>query len=107
MLRWAYTTSVDGDRRCRNGEFYLQKIPSYRGITKKVFYFLYQNKPKVFTIRQISKKTDIDNRSVNGVISFNVAHGYIDRYPISHLKEVEFGYIVDPSFILLTKQKII
>jgi len=77
MLRYKYTLSTDGERRCSNNEFYLQKTPKYRGYTEKIFRALYGSEPK--TIAEISQHTGIDRRAVNGVITFNVMAGYIRR----------------------------
>lgn len=77
MLRYKYSLTNDGERRCENNEFYLQKTPKYRGYTEKIFRALFSAEP--MTIAQISEKTRIDRRAVNGVITFNVVAGYIQR----------------------------
>jgi len=77
MLRYKYALSRDGERRCSKNEFYLQKTPKYRGYTEKIFKALYGSEP--LTIAEISQHTGIDRRAVNGVITFNVMAGYIQR----------------------------
>lgn len=78
MLRYKYALTNDGSRRCAKNEFYLQKTPSYKGYTEKIFRMLYRsNKP--LSIREISELTGIHKRSVNGVITFNIMAGYIRR----------------------------
>ena len=77
MLRYKYTLTENGERRCANDEFYLQQTPKYRGYTERIFKALYDSEP--LTIAQISEKTQIHRRSVNGVITFNVMAGYIQR----------------------------
>ncbi len=77
MLRYKYSLTTDGERRCANDEFYLQKTPKYRGYTEKIFRSLYGKEAK--TIAEISEHTGIDRRAVNGVITFNVMAGYILR----------------------------
>ena len=81
MLRYKYTLTDDGERRCANNEFYLQKTPKYRGYTEKIFKAVYDSDPK--TIAEISYHTGIDRRAVNGVITFNVMAGYIRRISLS------------------------
>jgi hypothetical protein len=77
MLRYKYALTTDGERRCKNNEFYLQQTPKYRGYTEKIFRSLHGSDPK--TIAEISQRTGIDRRAVNGVITFNVMAGYILR----------------------------
>jgi hypothetical protein len=77
MLRYKYTLTMDGERRCTNNEFYLQQTPKYRGYTEKIFRSLHGSNAK--TIAEISEYTGIDRRAVNGVITFNVMAGYILR----------------------------
>jgi len=77
MLRYKYSLTADGERRCSNNEFYLQKTPKYRGYTEKIFRALFVSEP--LTIAEISQHTGIDRRAVNGVITFNVMAGYIRR----------------------------
>jgi Mn-dependent DtxR family transcriptional regulator len=82
MLRYRYTLTKEGLRRCINNEFYLQKTPRYRGYTEKIFRILHSS-DKPLTIKEISELTGIHRRSVNGVITFNIMAGYIRREPIS------------------------
>lgn len=77
MLRYKYTLTNDGERRCAKNEFYLQQTPKYRGYTERIFRALYASEPK--TVAEISDHTGIDRRAVNGVITFNVMAGYIQR----------------------------
>ena len=81
MLRYQYTLTKAGERRCAKDEFYLQETPKYRGYTEKIFRILYRSE-KPLTIREISALTGIQRRSVNGVITFNLLAGYITRVPI-------------------------
>ena len=78
MLRYKYTLTTEGSRRCIHDEFYLQKTPRYRGYTEKIFRTL-QGSKKPLTIREISELTGIHKRSVNGVITFNIMAGYIKK----------------------------
>ncbi len=78
MLRFKYTLTRQGLRRCVNDEFYLQKTPRYRGYTEKIFRALHRSSEPL-TIREISELTGIQKRSVNGVITFNIMAGYIKR----------------------------
>jgi DNA-binding MarR family transcriptional regulator len=78
MLRYKYTLTKEGLRRCINNEFYLQQTPRYKGYTEKIFRILYHAK-RPLTISEISELTGIHKRSVNGVITFNVMAGYIKR----------------------------
>ena len=77
MLRFKYALTMDGERRCANNEFYLQKTPKFRGYTEKIFRALFVSEP--LTIAEISYYTGIERRAVNGVITFNVMAGYIQR----------------------------
>ena len=77
MLRYKYTLTDDGERRCAKNEFYLQQTPKYRGYTERIFRALYGAEPK--TVAEISDHTGIERRAVNGVITFNVMAGYIQR----------------------------
>jgi len=77
MLRFKYSLTTDGERRCAKNEFYLQQTPKYKGYTEKIFKTLYTKEP--LTIREISYHTGIDRRAVNGIITFNVMAGYIRR----------------------------
>jgi len=77
MLRYRYSLTTEGERRCAKSEFYLQKTPKYKGYTEKIFRALYSSEP--LTIREISQYTGIDRRAVNGIITFNLVAGYIRR----------------------------
>jgi len=77
MLRYKYSLTVKGKRRCAKNEFYLQKTPKYRGYTEKIFRALYGSEP--LTVKEISYHTGIESRAVNGIILFNVMAGYIRR----------------------------
>ena len=77
MLRYKYTLTGDGERRCSKNEFYLQETPKYKGYTERIFRTLYENDPK--TVAEIAENTGIERRAVNGVITFNVMAGYIQR----------------------------
>lgn len=78
MLRYRYTLTENGKRRCTKNEFYLQDTANYRGYTEKIFGLLYE-KGAPMTAREISELTGIRIRSVNGVITFNIGAGYITR----------------------------
>jgi hypothetical protein len=78
MLRYKYTLTKAGERRCAKGEFYLQDTLTYKGYTEKIFRSLHRSE-KPLTVRQISEVTGIRTRSVNGVITFNIYAGYIRR----------------------------
>ena len=78
MLRYKYTLTKSGERRCIKSEFYLQDTPTYKGYTEKIFRSLHISQ-KPLTVRQISEMTGIRTRSVNGVITFNIYAGYIRR----------------------------
>jgi len=77
MLRYKYSLTNEGERRCAKNEFYLQQTPKYKGYTEKIFRTLYASEP--LTIREISHHTGIHRRAVNGIITFNVLAGYIQR----------------------------
>jgi len=77
MLRFKYSLTTEGERRCAKDEFYLQLTPKYKGYTEKIFRTLYSKEP--LTIREISQYTGIDRRAVNGIITFNLMAGYIRR----------------------------
>jgi len=77
MLRYKYTLTENGERRCKNNEFYLQATPKYRGYTEKIFKALFGSEPK--TVAEISCQTGINRRSVNGILTFNITVGYIQR----------------------------
>lgn len=78
MLRYRYSLTADGKRRCNKNEFYLQDTANYRGYTEKIFNLLYESNSPM-TAREISELTGIRIRSVNGVITFNIGAGYIMR----------------------------
>ncbi len=78
MLRYKYTLTKSGERRCIKSEFYLQDTPTYKGYTEKIFHSLHISQ-KPLTVRQISDLTGNRTRSVNGVITFNIYAGYIRR----------------------------
>jgi len=77
MLRYKYALTKNGERRCKNNEFYLQATPEYRGYTEKIFKALFGSEPK--TLAEISYQTGINRRSVNGILTFNIMAGYIQR----------------------------
>jgi len=77
MLRYKYSLTNEGERRCAKSEFYLQQTPNYKGYTEKIFRTLYGTGP--LTIGEISQHTGIDKRAVNGIITFNLLMGYIKR----------------------------
>jgi len=77
MLRFKYSLTTEGERRCAKKEFYLQQTPKYKGYTEKIFRVLYGREP--LTTKEISYYTGIDRRAVNGIITFNVMAGYIRR----------------------------
>jgi len=77
MLRYKYALTNEGARRCGQNEFYLQNTPNYKGYTEKIFRALHGSEP--LTIREISYSTGIDKRAVNGIITFNLMMGYIQR----------------------------
>ena len=88
MLRYRYYLSPAGEERCDKNQFYLQATPKYRGFTPRVFRAI---RKEAKTIAEIA--TDIKpfypgvnysdlKRSVNGVITFNVAQDYIRRLQI-------------------------
>jgi len=80
MLRYRYSLTSEGERRCSKDEFYLQKTPKYKGYTEKIFRTLYGSEP--LTTREISYYTGIERRAVNGIITFNLMAGYIQRIAI-------------------------
>jgi DNA-binding MarR family transcriptional regulator len=80
MLRYRYSLTGQGERRCAKDEFYLQQTPKYKGYTEKIFRVLYNSEP--LTIADISDHTGIDKRAVNGIITFNLMAGYIQRITI-------------------------
>lgn len=80
MYRFAYSLTVEEERRCAKNEFYLQQSPKYKGYTEKIFKALYTKEP--LTMEEISQYTGIDKRSINGVLSFNITAGYMRRIPL-------------------------
>ena len=78
MLKYKYTLTKEGARRCAKDEFYLQETPTYKGYTEKIFRLLNMAK-KPLTVREISGLTGIQPRSINGVLTFNIYAGYIRR----------------------------
>jgi len=84
MLKYQYTLTKAGKIRCMNDEFYLQETPGYRGYTEIIFRLLHISE-KPLTIREISKITGIRSHSINGVLTFNIAAGYITRQRITSI----------------------
>ncbi|UCC33482.1 MAG: hypothetical protein JSW53_00270 [Candidatus Bathyarchaeota archaeon] len=78
VLKYKYTLTRDGQRRCVNDEFYLQETQIYKGYTEKIFRLLHRT-DKALTVREISDLTGIRSRSVYGVLTFNIYAGYITR----------------------------
>jgi hypothetical protein len=78
MLKYKYTLTKAGERRCTKDEFYLQETSTYKGYTEKIFRLLHRAE-KPLTVREISNLTGIRSRSVNGVLTFNIYAGYIRR----------------------------
>lgn len=78
MLKYKYTLTEAGERRCVNDEFYLQETPMYKGYTEKIFRQLHRAE-RPLTVREISRLSGIQSRSVYGVITFNIYAGYIMR----------------------------
>jgi hypothetical protein len=78
MSKFKYGLTTAGVKRCIQNEFYLQKIPTYKGYTEKIFRILHTSE-KPLTIAEISNLTGIKSRSINGVITFNIYAGYIRR----------------------------
>jgi len=77
MLRYKYSLTNEGERRVAKSEFYLQQTPKYKGYTERIFRALYGSEP--LTIREISERTRIQRRAVNGILTFNLMAGYIRR----------------------------
>jgi hypothetical protein len=77
-LRFKYTLTKAGESRCTKSEFYLQDTLTYKGYTERIFRSLHGS-DKALTVREISQRTGIRTRSVNGVITFNIYAGYIKR----------------------------
>ena len=78
MLRYKYTLTKAGERRCANDEFYLQETSTYKGYTERIFRLLHRTEEPL-TVREISDLTGIHSRSINGVLTFNIYAGYILR----------------------------
>ena len=78
MLKYKYTLSKAGERRCVKDEFYLQETPTYKGYTEKIFRLLHRAE-RPLTAREISELSGIQSRSVFGVLTFNIYAGYITR----------------------------
>lgn len=78
MLKYKYTLTKAGERRCVNDEFYLQNTSGYRGHTEKIFRLLHISK-RPLTVEEISEMTGIGTHSINGVLTFNISAGYITR----------------------------
>jgi len=81
MLKYKYTLTKAGEKRCTNDEFYLQNTLEYRGYTEKIFRLLFVSE-KPLTVREISKMTGIRTHAINGVLAFNILAGYITRQKI-------------------------
>ena len=81
VLRYRYALTVDGKRRCTandgKGEFFGQSWKSYKGYTEKIFRVLFPDES--LTIREISERTGIHKRSVNGVMTYNIMAGFIRK----------------------------
>jgi hypothetical protein len=78
MLKYKYTLTRAGEKRCVKDEFYLQETSTYKGYTEKIFRLLHRAE-KPLTVREISNRTGIQSRSINGVLTFNIYAGYITR----------------------------
>jgi hypothetical protein len=81
MLKFKYSLTTAGVKRCLKNEFYLQETPTYKGYTEQIFRSLHVSE-KPLTITEISSLTGIETRSINGVITFNIYAGYIKRVPL-------------------------
>jgi hypothetical protein len=81
MLRFKYTLTMKGVKRCLKNEFYLQETLTYKGYTERIFRSLRKSE-KPLTITEISNLTGIETRSINGVMTFNIYAGYIKRVPV-------------------------
>ena len=75
--KYKYALSEEGKIRCEKNEFFLQGTPGFKGYTEKIFRVLYVSEPK--TLGEISQQVGIKPSAVNGVLSFNIAAGYILR----------------------------
>ena len=78
MLKYKYTLTKAGERRCVRDEFYLQETPTYKGYTERIFRIL-DRADEALTAREISALTGIRSRSIYGVLTFNIYAGYIKR----------------------------
>lgn len=78
MLKYKYTLTKAGEKRCAKDEFYLQETPTYRGYTENIFRILHRA-DEPLTAREISDLTGIRSRSIYGVLTFNIYAGYIKR----------------------------
>ena len=81
MLKFKYSLTDAGAKRCVKNEFYLQDTSTYKGFTERIFRLLHKTE-KPLTIREISNLTGIKPRSVNGIITFNIYAGYIKQIPM-------------------------
>lgn len=84
MLKYKYTLTKAGERRCKNDEFYLQNTSGYRGYTEKIFRLLHISENPL-TVEEISKMTGIRSHSINGVLAFNISAGYIARQRVTSI----------------------
>jgi len=75
-LKFKYKLTKEGERRCVKDEFYLQDFTP--GYTEKIFRLLNKSDEPLTSI-EISERTGIRTRTVNGVITFNIYAGYIKR----------------------------
>lgn len=78
VLKYKYTLTKAGEKRCANDEFYLQETQTYKGYTEKIFRLLHRA-DEPLTVREISELTGIQSRSIYGVLTFNLYAGYIMR----------------------------
>jgi hypothetical protein len=78
VLKYKYTLTKAGEKRCVKDEFYLQETPTYRGYTESIFRILHRA-DEPLTAREISDLTGIRSRSIYGVLTFNIYAGYIKR----------------------------
>jgi len=78
VLKYKYTLTKSGEKRCIKDEFYLQKTLTYRGYTESIFRTLHRA-DEALTAREISALTGIESRSIYGVLTFNIYAGYIKR----------------------------
>ncbi len=59
MLKYKYTLTNTGKKKCLTNEFYLQNTPGYRGYAEEILRTLYRSK-KPLTLVEISKLTILD-----------------------------------------------